>query len=148
MCAVVYAACMWTGPALLILDYDVQPLSGDLLSAINVRVREFAGLCRARGYCVMLPEALYRHAQAMALPAEPIPAHIKAEDLLLSAASFVASGDVKLCEPAFERTRTSPFGGALDFRAGADVDDPLRAAAVLAIALGLDETLSTTTKVA
>jgi hypothetical protein len=144
MCAVVYAAQMFTGPALLILDYDVQPLSGDLLSAINVRVREFAGLCRARGYCVMLPEALYRHAQAMALPAEPIPAHIKPEDLLLSAASFVASGLVKLAEPAFAKMSTSPFGGALDFRAGADVDDPLRASTILAICLSLDETLSTT----
>ena len=83
------------------------------------------------------------HAQAIGLPAEAIPAHIKPEDLLLSTASFVASGNVKLAEPAFAKTKTSPFGGALDFRAGADVDNPLRAGAILAICLSLDTTLNT-----
>jgi hypothetical protein len=140
--AVIFAACVWTGPALLILDFDVAPLSGSLLADIGARVREFAGQCRSRGYVMMVPEGMMLHARAMGLPVEAIPAHIKPEDLLLSAASFVAAGSVKLCEPAFAKTKTSPFGGALDFRAGADVDDPLRAAAILAIALGLDATLS------
>jgi hypothetical protein len=45
-------------------------------------------------------------------------------------------------------TKTSPFGSALSFHGGADVDDPLRAAAILAISLALDATLSVTTKVA
>jgi hypothetical protein len=84
------------------------------------------------------------HAQAIGLPAEAIPPHIKPEDLLLSAASFTASGEVKLCEPALLKTKTSPLGGALDFRAGADADDPLRGAAILTIALGLDATLDVT----
>jgi hypothetical protein len=142
MAAVVYSACMWTGPALLIIDYVAAPLSGNLLADIGDRLREFAGQCRSRGYVMMVPEGMMLHARAMGLPVEAIPAHIKPEDLLLSAASFVAAGSVKLCEPAFAKTKTSPFGGALDFRAGADVDDPLRAAAILAIALGLDATLS------
>jgi hypothetical protein len=37
-----------------------------------------------------------------------------------------------------EKARKSPFGSALDFRASENADDPLRAAAVLAIALALD----------
>jgi hypothetical protein len=78
------------------------------------------------------------------LPAEAIPAHIKPEDLLLSAANFTAAGDVKLSEPALAKTKTSPFGGALSFSAGADVDDPLRAAAILTISLALDSTLNAT----
>jgi murein DD-endopeptidase MepM/ murein hydrolase activator NlpD len=93
---------------------------------------------------MMVPESMLMHAQAMGLPVEAIPAHIKPEDLLLSAANFTAAGNVKLCEPAFAKMRTSPFGGALSFHAGADADDPLRGAAVLAISLGLDSTLSAT----
>jgi hypothetical protein len=144
MAAVIFAAKTWTGPALLILDFDIAPLSGTLLTDIGARVREFAIQCRARGYVMMVPESMLMHAQAIGLPAEAIPGHVKAEDLLLSAASFAAAGDVKLCEPAFAKTKTSPFGGALDFRADADVDDPLRASTILATCLGLDETLSTT----
>jgi hypothetical protein len=143
MAAVVYSACMWADPRLLIIDYDVQPLSGNLLADIGDRLREFAGERRARGYVMMVPESMLMHAQAIGLPVEAIPAHIKPEDLLLSAADFTAAGNVKLCEPAFAQTKTSPFGGALDLRAGADTDDPLRAGAILAICLSLDATLST-----
>jgi hypothetical protein len=59
--------------------------------------------------------------------------------LLLSAAHHVSRGAVKICLPAGIKAKTSPFGGALDFRAAENVDDPLRAAAVLSIAMGLDE---------
>jgi hypothetical protein len=64
MCAVVYAACMWTGPALLIINYDVQPLSGGLLADIGDRLREFSGRCRSRGYVMMVPESMLLHARA------------------------------------------------------------------------------------
>jgi hypothetical protein len=93
---------------------------------------------------MMVPESMLMHAQTPGLPAEAIPAHIKAEELLLSAASFTVAGEVKLCEPALLIMKTSPFGGALDFRAGSDVEDPLRSAATLTIALGLDATLDAT----
>jgi hypothetical protein len=85
--AVIFAACVWTGPALLILDFDVAPLSGSLLADIGARVREFAGQCRSRGYVMMVPESMLMHAQAIGLPVEAIPAHIKPEDLLLPAAN-------------------------------------------------------------
>jgi hypothetical protein len=48
MAAVIYAARTFIGPALLILDFDVQPLSGNLLADIGAKVREFAEQCRAR----------------------------------------------------------------------------------------------------
>jgi hypothetical protein len=142
--AVVYAAGMFTGPELLIIDYRTEPLSGNLLVTINAEIRELAVSCRSQGYVVMVPGTMFRHAQVLGLPVEAIPDHIKAEDLLLNAASFVSAGSVKLCHPAHERTRTTPFGSALSFHAGADVDDPLRSAAILAITLSLDATLSTT----
>jgi hypothetical protein len=144
MAAVIFAARTFTGPALLILDFDVRPLSGNLLADIGARVREFASQCQARAYVMMVPEPMLLHAQAVGLPAEAIPAHIEAEKLLLSSAAFTAAGEVKLCELGLLKTKTSPFGGALDFRAGADVDDPLRSAAILTISLGLDATLDAT----
>ena len=58
MAAVIFAAKMWTGPALLILDFDVQPLSGCLLADIGARVRELSGQCRSRGYVMMVPESM------------------------------------------------------------------------------------------
>jgi hypothetical protein len=45
---------------------------------------------------------------------------------------------VKICEPAHEKAKTSPFGGALDLKGGDGGDDPLRRAALWAIALTLD----------
>jgi hypothetical protein len=57
---------------------------------------------------------------------------------LISAATNVAEGRVKICAPAVEKAANLPFGSALDFRANENVDDPLRAAAVLAISLAFD----------
>ena len=58
--------------------------------------------------------------------------------MLLPAATHIAAGRVRLCELADTKGKTSPFGGALDFRAGENGDDPLRRAAVWAIALAMD----------
>ena len=109
--AVVYAAGMFTGPELLIIDYRTEPLSGNLLVTINAEIRELAVSCRSQGYVVMVPGTMFRHAQVLGLPVEAIPDHIKAEDLLLNAASFVSAGSVKLCHPAHERTRFSCWRG-------------------------------------
>jgi hypothetical protein len=45
---------------------------------------------------------------------------------------------VKICAPVMDKAGTSPFRSALDFRAAEGADDPLRAAALLTIALALD----------
>jgi hypothetical protein len=75
---------------------------------------------------------------AAGLMCEPIPEEFIPEELFLSAAHHVGSGSVKLCEPALEKSRTSAFGGALDFRAAENVEDPLRCAALLTLGLCLD----------
>jgi hypothetical protein len=49
MCAVVYAAGMFTGPPLLLLDFEAGPLHGGLFSAIGSCVRALAVQCGARG---------------------------------------------------------------------------------------------------
>jgi hypothetical protein len=105
--AVIYAAKPWTGPALLILDFDVQPLSGSLLADIGVRAREFAEQCRARAYLMMIPEPMLLHAQAVGLPAEAIPAHIKPEELLLSSAALGGGSEiVRACERRRRQARS------------------------------------------
>jgi hypothetical protein len=136
--AVVYAAGMWTGPALLLLDFESGPLRGGLFSNIAARVRELAVLCRARGGVVFVPAVLSKHAAAAGLLAEAIPEDIQPEELLLSAANHAAAGNVKICAPAMDKAQTTPFRSALDFRAAEGADDPLRAAALLTIALALD----------
>jgi hypothetical protein len=45
---------------------------------------------------------------------------------------------VKLGSLAQEKARLLPFGAALDFRAGENVDDPLRCAILTAIAISLE----------
>ena len=136
----IYAARMPIGlvPPLLLLDYDVGPLHGGLFREINARIRDLAAQCRAQFAIAFVPRELARHAMAAGLGCEPIPEELIAEESLLSAAHHVGSGSVKLCEPALEKSRTSAFGGALDFRAAENVEDPLRCAALLTVGICLD----------
>lgn len=137
MTATVYAAITYSGPRLLILDFDVAALHGGLFSDIAARVRELAAQCRARGASAFAPAGLASHAQAAGLFIQGIPEHLAPEDLLVPAASHIAAGSVKICTLAQEKAKSSPFGAALDFRASEKADDPLRQAAVLTIALAL-----------
>jgi hypothetical protein len=72
------------------------------------------------------------------LVAEAVPEHIDPDGLLLSASNHVSSGSVKICDDVLEKSKTSTFGSALDFRAAENADDPLRCAALLMIGLALD----------
>ena len=139
MCAVVYAAGMFTGPPLLLLDFEAGPLHGGLFSNIGSCVRALAVQCGARGSVVFVPASLSKHAAASGLLVEEIPEDILPEELLLSAASHISAGFVKVCVPAMDKARTTPFRSALDFRASEDADDPLRCATLLTIALALDQ---------
>jgi hypothetical protein len=137
---VIYAAGMPPGlvPPLLLLDYDVGPLHGGLFREVDARIRHLAAQCRPQAAIAFVQRELTRHAVAAGLMCEPIPEELIPEELLLSAAHHVGSGNVKLCEPALEKSRTSVFGSALDFRAAEDVEDPLRCAALLTLGICLD----------
>ena len=86
--AVVYAAGMFTGPELLIIDYRTEPLSGNLLVTINAEIRELAVSCQTQGYVVMVPGTMFRHAQVLGLPVEALLDRIKAEDLSVERGEF------------------------------------------------------------
>ena len=139
MCAVVYAAGMFTGPPLLLLDFEAGPLHGGLFSNIGSGVRALAVQCWPRGSVVFVPAVLSKHAVAAGLLAEAIPEDIQPEELLLSAANHAAAGNVKICAPAMDKAQTTPFRSALDFRAAENADDPLRCATLLTIALALNQ---------
>ena len=137
--AVIYAATQHFGP-LLVLDYDVGPMRGDLFQGIVSRLVELCTgcICYPPGLFIqpdmLLPAHHAGHDAAVVIPDKLL----DASALLLSAASHIAGGRVKLCLPAHEKAQTSPFGGALDFRSGDNGDDPLRRAALWAITLALD----------
>jgi hypothetical protein len=126
-------------PVLYILDFEVGPLKGSVFRDVAARIKLLITETRARNGVVFVPPDLRLHATAAGLPTEEIPDDFVPEERLLSVAAHVAAGRVKICAPAAEKARNSPFAGALDFRAGENAEDPLRAAAILLIALGLDE---------
>jgi hypothetical protein len=125
----------------LVLDYDCGPLTGRLFPDVAARLQALAVQTRAPlGMALLYGQPdLIRPAFVSGLNMNEIPEHLlDADQLLLPAAAHIAAGRVKLCEPAHLKAQTSPFGGALDFRGGDGGDDPLRRAALWAIALALD----------
>jgi hypothetical protein len=142
--AIVYSAFVFPPrggrPTMLIVDFDVGPLRGGIFSDIATRMRQLLAACHAPRAVVFVPPELRLHAIAAGLPCEETPTDYLPEERLLSVAAHVAAGSVEICAPAAEKARTSPLAGALDFRAGENTDDPLRAAIILLVALGLDST--------
>ena len=137
-CAVIYVVAPFVSPTLLIADFDTGPLSISWFPKIGARVSDLRVQCRAHGCVVFVPPTLSSHARAVGLACEEIPDDMDAERLLLSAAAHSTAGKIRICEEALEKSKTSPFSAALDFRAAEDADNALRQAALFAIALSLD----------
>jgi hypothetical protein len=127
-----------------LVDFDVVSMNGGLFRAIGTRLRELGRECRARlGLALLVPEALAYRAREVGggIVVDALPPHWVEEsgDLALAAAGHVTAGDVKITVLVAEKARTEPFRGALDLRGGEGADDPLRCAALAAIAAALDE---------
>jgi hypothetical protein len=128
------------GVPLTLLDFDTGFISGNFLAGIVPRLQEIEASLRLRlGIMAIWTTEELRGPLAMAgAPCEVIPFQAtQFEALKLTAAGAVAGfGRFKLTQVAFEKGRTSPLGGALDFRPGKELArDPLRAAAVVGIVL-------------
>lgn len=124
---------------MMILDYDCGPMVGSLFPNIVTRLEELRAAVLGQASILFTQPDMVRPAQVAGLRAECIPDHLLDADLLLlPAATQIATGRVKICVPAHERAKTSPFGGALDLKGGDEGDDPLRRAALWAISLMLD----------
>ncbi len=146
MAAVAYFA---TAPArdspLVLLDFDLSPMTGATFGAIAARIADLNRECRAQYggalSAIWAAEPLSRQIAARGIPAEPIPPEVLADPgaLALSAAGLVANGAFKMAAPAYEKARDTPLIGALTFRAGEPMDaDPLRLALLIGIAICTD----------
>jgi len=125
--------------ALYVCDFWVGPLAADTFAAIAARLESLRAECRTSSCAIWCAETMLLFARSTGVDAHPIPSDFRAEDRLLSVAGHVASGAVRITNTVVERAKTSPFGGALNLRAGEGVDDPLRNALVSLVALCLDD---------
>jgi hypothetical protein len=146
MCGVVRAAkTVFSECSLVILDIE----SGPLHHAVLMRLTNFSQFeCRCRnGILAVVPEGFATGGSFNGCRAIEIIDGRLPELQLLSASRMIANGSVKLGPLANEKARGLPFGAALDFRAGENVDDPLRCAILTTIAVAF-ETDTSSLKVA
>jgi hypothetical protein len=137
--AVVYGALDRAAPnALYICDFDTGPMAADTFAGIAARLESLRAECRADNSAIWCAETMLIFARSAGVDAHPFPADFRAEERLLSVAGHVASGAVRITSTVTEKAKTSPFAGALNLRAGENVDDPLRNALISLIALALD----------
>jgi hypothetical protein len=136
-CAVVRAAKTVHGAcSLIILDIESGPLRHEVLKGLT-DFGQFATRCR-KGTLAAVPEGFAADGSLNGCVAIEIIDGRLPELQLLAAARWIHGGAVKLGSLAQEKARLLPFGAALDFRAGENVDDPLRCAILTAIAISLE----------
>jgi hypothetical protein len=134
MCASVRAAKTVYGQcSLIILDFEAGPLHHDALNRLT-NFSQFECRCR-NGILAIVPEGFAADGSFNGCRAIEIIDGRLPELQLLSASRMIANGSVKLGPPAFEKARGLPFGAALSFRAGENIEDPLRCAILTAIAV-------------
>jgi hypothetical protein len=140
--AVVYAALSPLPPPLVLLDFEVTGITSALWSTIKARLLDLRQICRGppNNASLWVPEPLLPSARAAGVNAEAIPkAFADSQEVALACASYVSAGMVKMTADVAEKAQQIPFRASLDFRSGDVGDDALRCAAVLAIALGLED---------
>jgi hypothetical protein len=131
------------GVPLVLVDFEVMPLSANLFRTAERRCAELSETHGARhgAGCILAPALMVQLAATIGIHVEPIPEEMtNVPDLAVSAGWHISVGSVKVSRLVAEKAETHPFGGALNFRAGADIgDDPLRAAALYAVTLALND---------
>ena len=141
MCASVRAAKALYGQcSLIILDFEAGPLHHEALNGLT-NFGQFECRCR-NGTLAIVPEGFAAGGSFNGCTAIEIVDGRLPELQLLAAARWIHSGAVKLGPLAQEKARFLPFGAALDFRAGENIDDPLRCAILTAIAVAFETDFS------
>jgi hypothetical protein len=150
MVATVFAARCPTDPSakLYLADFLVEPLSAGLCQRIVDNFGELARRCRpVHGIIAQGPVALTSQGERLSqytLPGTPwilwneTPPELELLDsVAVCAAALIAEGHVKTTVEVMDKASASPWGGALDFRAGDAVDSPLRTAVLQTVYAGL-----------
>jgi hypothetical protein len=137
MCASLRAAKTLYGQvSLIILDFEAGPLHSGALNGLT-DFTQFECRCR-NGILAIVPEGFAAGGSFNGCRAVEIIDGRLPELQLLSAARMIDCGSVKLGPLAEEKARGLPFGAALDFRAGENIDDPLRCAILTTIAVAFE----------
>ena len=148
--AVVYFAHSQLGSPLVILDCELAALAPALFNGIVARLADLAKATRARGGAMLFTSGvLAEEVGRLGYHAEVIDglAAEGAELLTLAAAVHIGAGRVKITAEALAKAEHHPLGGILDATAG-DQDAPLSAAALIGVALALDENRSLSVRAA
>jgi hypothetical protein len=146
------------GHPLTIVDFDCGPMTPTLFANVYERLAELAGQCPPRRgpLAIFVEQAMQGHAEAqiaaVLLPrvqmgsrtvwdvsVEAVPKEWlrQPEQLAHDISGHVIGGAVHMTASVVEKCKTSPFAGALQFRSGDKVDDPLRLAFMCGIAVAL-----------
>jgi hypothetical protein len=128
----------------VILDFDVSPMTGGTIKATAARMNELRRQINFRYHenLIWVPGQFLYNAARDGVAVDRIPEHILADPngLALSASSHTMLGEVKISDTAAEKALMHPLGGALNFRSGEKMDaDPLRLAMLLAIEMALGD---------
>ena len=140
--AAVYFArtAMGSEASLIMVDWQAAPLAPAMFKGVATRLLELMGTMRARTAMLFTSGVLAGEVRRLGYHAEVIDS-IAAEDdalLALAAAVHIGAGRVKITAEALSKAERHPLGGVLDGVAGSE-DDPLRTAALIGVAVALEE---------
>jgi hypothetical protein len=134
--------------SLTMLDWEVAPLAPAMFNGVAKRLVDLADAMKAPAM-LFTSGVLAAEARRLGYLAQVID-HIADEDdalLALAAAVHIGAGRVKVTADVLSKAERHPLGGILDGTAG-DGEDPLRTAALIGVAAGLDEGRSPRARVA
>jgi hypothetical protein len=140
MAAVVYVGVL--KDYLVVIDFDAGPVSRDLfevtLAKLHNDLAKRIPILHPMTTTLWATPETCAAANAVGYVLDEIPKHLLDHTKYFVAAGLqAAAGRMKIAEPAYEASKTSPFGGALNFRGGDPGRDPLQQAVVHAIAISL-----------
>jgi hypothetical protein len=136
--AAVYFAKLGGGGPLVVIDVETSPLCPALFTGIVARLLELAKATRAQhGAHLFTTTPLAAELGRLGQRAQIVDALAKDEMLGVSAAAHIGAGRVRITAKALARGEGHPLGGLLDATTGEN-NDPLRVAALIGIAIGLD----------
>ncbi|HQT89609.1 MAG TPA: hypothetical protein PK677_13840 [Acidiphilium sp.] len=132
-----------TDHLLILVDFDVQPLTMELFAAASRRMKEIAGVCPPRyAASLFVPAVLQENGWAAGSDVDIVPQYLfeHPASLALAASAHVASARVKMGAAALARVETYPLSASLDFKVTEALDgmQPLRTALLLGIAIALN----------
>jgi hypothetical protein len=125
--------------SLTMVNWEAGPLAPAMFNGVAKRLIDLAQTIKAPAM-LFTSEVLAAEARRLGYPSRVID-HIAGEDdalLAVAGAVHISAGRVKITAEVLSKAERHPLGGILDGTGGGD-DDPLRTAALIGVAVALDE---------